>query len=310
MRRENFRKSQIQVGAWPQCEICKGSGYRMYDTEQGQRTRPCECWLKVALAKNLKLTWPYMAKQVKPVSDSPLCRLDREKKFAIITASQRFLAAHLKGCMITHGIEQDDPCWWVEVSSDKDIIEAWLYTARLKGDEIYDADLASSIFHADNPRSIKELAMTSDLMVIQLGKKIAPNKETDTTFIEALEYRIDNNLLTWITLTPRRSLEELQADSDDLRAILEDYEFEDVVLEAPEVQEQDVEDLVVESKPQQRSKSSVKKRAQSIVQNPGGRPMITMSQGSGGTTRDLDIDALLESSESKKKRAKREKNRR
>ena len=310
MTRHNFRKSKIGVGSYPDCKTCKGSGFRMYDTDMGQRTRPCDCWIKVAIVKNLHLTWPFMAKQVTPVKDSPLVELDKSGKLAIITASQKTLAAHLKGCMIAHGFEQDDPCWWVEVTSDKDIVEAWLYTARLRGEEIYDADISSSIFHPENPRSIKELALSADLMVIQLGKKISPNKETDTTFLEALEYRIDNALKTWITISPRQSLEELQADSPKLRETLEDYGFEDIVLDASEVDEVDLENLISGGP----SPAKVK-RAQSIIQKgksivTGGRPMLTMSQGGGSAKEQTDqIDALSESSEDRKRRKNRNKSR-
>lgn len=307
MKRPNFRKAQIGVGAYPDCETCGGGGYRMYDTDMGQRTRPCDCWIKVAIVKNLKLTWPFMAKQVEPIKDSPLVELDKSGKLAIITASQKTLAAHLKGCMIEHGYEQDDPCWWVEVTSDKDIVEAWLYTARFRGDEIYDADIASSIFHQENPKSIKDLAMSADLMIIQLGKKISPNKETYSTFLEALEYRIDHDLTTWIHVPVRHNLEDLQVFSDQLREDLDDYGFVEIVLDVNEVDDVGELDDLLSDEPSparvRRAQSIVKKSAPLVK---GGRPMMTLSQGSGVTKKSEEFNtSTVEERRRKKQRSRR-----
>lgn len=228
-RRVNPRMLQVPKLPHKSCPKCSGRGRIIKDGERGQHTRECPCVFKGQVYYNMKFTWPYMLK-IMPVDETPLLELIERGTHAYVVASQPVLASHLKCMIFDHLCNINDPHFWIEVRSDKDIVDAWLKTAKILGEEIYDADVALAPVTAGDPQSIKELAMRADLMIIQLGKKVAPNKETHSTFIEAVEFRIDNGLTTWIVQHPNESVEDLLVYSDKLVQVMEDYDFEEVAL--------------------------------------------------------------------------------
>lgn len=227
--RVNPRLRQIPKLPNKACPRCGGSGRRYKDGDRGQTSESCPCVIKGQILHNMKFTWPLMLK-VPSVQDTPLTELAKDGSNAWIVSEEPVLAAHLR-CMIADiAYDEDNPHFWVEYRSDKDVVEAWLKTAQLTGVEIIDADVALSAVTSHDPRSIKEFALRSDLMVIQLGKKLAANKETDTTFVEALEFRIDEGLMTWIVVHPADRVEDLLVYSDRLGRVIDTYDFIEVEL--------------------------------------------------------------------------------
>lgn len=225
----SYNPRRGQIIDWPNrnCKLCSGTGRSIIDPVDGpQFSKACICLQGTRIAQNLRKTWGYM-KRVKPVGETPLLDLIRKNAFVRITATQAVLAAHLKSAMIEYCWEIDNPYWWVEVTNDKEIVEAWLYTAKFLGQEIMDADVALAEIQADSARSVKDLAMRANLMVIQVGKKHAANKETKTTIREAIDYRIHFDKPVWVVDSPRDNLDnaDILAYSDGLMEDLVAYNF-------------------------------------------------------------------------------------
>lgn len=301
----NPRKG-ILPAPMPDCKICRGKGQTIQDGERGQRSVKCECIRRRMIHENVKQTWMYMFKRISPTpGPSPLLDLARRRAFALVTATQPVLAAHLRSCMYDY-CWYDDLHWWVEVTSDKDIVEAWLHTARYLHEEIFDADVAMAPIRPDDPKSIKDLAMRAQLMIVQLGKKVAPNKETHSTLVEAIEYRIDNDLLTWVVNHPREPVGDgnLLAYSGRLMDDLQDYGFEHVVLEGTGVESAD-ESLPTRGFYNATLASGTVKPTD--VEVPRGRVPLTMSPGSVGNRQTSDVAAEDKAKERDKKKSAKKK---
>lgn len=232
---KNPRKEQVGPGkGMPSCDICGGKGTRIVDGADGfPETKACKCVVRYQLYMNMRFTWRLLEQSRSP-KETPLTDLVVMHQNARIVATQKTLASHLKCCMFSQIYYKmpPNPYWWVEVKSDKDIVAAWLYTAKLHGDEIHDVDVFLSDIGEDD-KSIRHLALGPDLLIVQLGKKLSANKETSTTLIEALEYRLDRALLTWIVTHPDEPLEEgsLLAYSDKLLRVMEDHDFSTLILD-------------------------------------------------------------------------------
>lgn len=194
--------------------------------KKSQGSVDCICLFYSKVSQNIRDTWAYMDR-VSVAKDSPLLEHVEAGSFLRITATQDVLAAHLKHVMMNHCCETFDPAWWVEVTSDKDIVHAWLFTAKFQGIEITDADVALTEIDKESARSVKDLALRADLMVIRVGRKIAANKETRTTLREAIDYRVDLNKPVWLVDTPRDNLDhaDILAYSKELMEDLSSYHF-------------------------------------------------------------------------------------
>lgn len=289
----------------PNCPKCSGSGRRILSRPgRPQASEECRCIFQSRIFQNIRATWGYMGSpRIRGVNESPLLEYVKKREFLRVTARQDVLAAHLKSVMIHHCLDTDKSDWWVEVTSDKEIVHAWLYTAKMQGIEIADADLASIQLDADAARTVKDLALRADLMVIQVGKKHAANKDTKTTIREALDYRIDLDKPVWIVDTPRDNLDnaDLLAYSQELMEDLADYHFLHVDLSNEKVairgrkqatfdlDGDEVDDITHEQQlPRTRS------------------PRASLSAGSGGT-KAMASAADLQAEEERKQKEKRQK---
>lgn len=280
--RINPRLRQIPKLPDKSCARCGGSGRRYKDGDHGQTSESCPCVIQGQILYNMKFTWPLMLK-VPSRQKTPLTELAKDGSNAWIVSEEPVLASHLR-CMIADiAYDEDNPHFWVEYRSDKDVVEAWLKTAQLTGVEIIDADVALSSVTSHDPRSIKEFALRADLMVIQLGKKLAANKETDTTFVEALEFRIDEGLATWIVVHPADTVEDLLVYSDRLGRVIDTYDFIEVNLK------QDGKSKKGKSRGVYEVEMGDSPSEPTGLQRRG--PRLSLSGGSVGEKRTTDIEA-------------------
>lgn len=288
----------------PKCSKCGGAGRRIVSRPgRPQIADECLCMTYSRILQNINKTWAYMHNRVRAVDESPLLEHVQKRSFLRITANQDVLAAHLK-CVMMHHCLDTTPYWWVEVTNDKEIVHAWLYTAKMQGVGIVDADIATMELDAESARTVKDLALRADLMIIQVGKKHAANKDTKTTIREVLDYRIDLDKPVWIVDTTRDNLDnaDLLAYSEDLMNDLAAYNFlyfdlsdeSASFIGEPSTPEDDPtsldnqEDITHEQQP------------------PARRPTMSLSAGSGGT-RATHSAADLQAEEDAKQRASRKK---
>jgi hypothetical protein len=118
-----------------------------------------------------------------------------------ITSKSKAFRAHLKATAY-----QKPVLWDCRVYSDKDLVETWLKTAKAQGHKIYDSEVANyeGGFIA---MDIAELVEPPKLVILVLGVKEAPNKETPTVLLEAVRTRMHLGKATWIVDQPSRRID-------------------------------------------------------------------------------------------------------
>jgi hypothetical protein len=93
--------------------------------------------------------------------------------------------------------------WDFKVITDKDLMTAWLATVALKGEQILDADVASTAAAVSTKfLTIEDLVEPPDILVIRLGIKTARNVAMSEVLHEALSHRAHLSKITWVTDQP------------------------------------------------------------------------------------------------------------
>lgn len=97
--------------------------------------------------------------------------------------------------------------WDARVRSDADLLDAWLGTAKISGAKIYDVEVEEST-------SIKALDIPSlvngfPLVAIVTGVKRLPNRECANALLEAIGYRMHDNLPVWIVDQPENPISDM-----------------------------------------------------------------------------------------------------
>jgi hypothetical protein len=117
-----------------------------------------------------------------------------------ITATELRFRAHLKAVAF-----RQDTLWDCRVYSDKDLLSAWLKTARAQGHKIYDTQLDEDVGFA--AMDIDELVEPPGLVILMLGVKTTPNKEGPNCLLEALTCRKHISRPTWIVDQPDQQVD-------------------------------------------------------------------------------------------------------
>jgi len=166
---------------------------------------------------NMEKVWKSLskAKEIPGLRKNPPLR-QLTNRSVWITAKLGTFRAHLKALAFTQ-----PELWDARVISDLDIVETWLKTAKAQGHKIYDSETANhnSEFIA---MDITELVSSIELVILKLGVKQAPNKETHSTLLEALSIRRHLGMPTWIVDTPDQRIDNMahKAYSEVLEGIL------------------------------------------------------------------------------------------
>lgn len=113
--------------------------------------------------------------------------------------------AHLRNAAI-HRIARKGG-WFFKVSTDADLMTAWLSTTVLQGGEILDPDVVERHSISLQTRTLVDLILPPDLLILHLGVKSAANKEMPGVLQEALSTRYHEDKPTWIWDQPHSPLE-------------------------------------------------------------------------------------------------------
>ena len=180
----------------PDCTACSGTGMAPAPPEPPhppRRTR-CLCVLRRDAIANVERGMTGLSK-ASVVKSSPL--LGMEKTDMWITEGGGFLA-HLR-----HVAIRQPTNWFLRVTSDAELVTAWLSSIALKGGDILDPDayMVSTKFI-----SIPDLAVPPDLLVIRMGVKEARNQAASEVLAEALNERAHLMRPTWVWDEPDHPL--------------------------------------------------------------------------------------------------------
>lgn len=217
----------------PDCPVCNGRGAIDVDIpepKEGEirllqipRVRPCQCVYAKRLVLNLNRGWKAAVKAPK-IKSSPLLKLT--DKDVWITASPVTMQAHVK-----HVAFRQNPDWDFIVTSDSELVVAWLGNMILKRADIHDQEVAKKVGQQSlEHHSLADLAVPPELLIIQLGVKAAANRETPTVLEEAIRSRHSEGKPTWVFDQPNRPyMPGHMAYSDQLEEFL-DVHFERTTL--------------------------------------------------------------------------------
>jgi len=180
----------------PDCPLCGGSG--MVESDRKEPHPPyyerCGCVLRRDVLENVERGMKGLSHAPK-IKTSPL--LDRTGENLWITAGKEF-EAHLR-----HVAVRQPASWFFRVTSDAELVTAWLATTALQGGEIIDPDayMVSTKF-----LTIPDLVVPPDLVVIRMGIKVARNSAAPEVLAEAIQTRFHEGKPTWLWDDPGHPL--------------------------------------------------------------------------------------------------------
>jgi hypothetical protein len=180
----------------PNCSKCKGHGAIDIppDLSKGRVTparETCVCVRKRDLKYNVNRGWRGLWK-AKPIPESVLSGWENDNLF--ITAKASTFKKHLR-----HVAVRQSPRWHFQVSSDADLVSAWLSNMAQKGADINDPDVILSDLP---PISLPELIEPPALLVVMLGIKKARNAAAPEVLHETLHRRMFEDKPTWVVDQP------------------------------------------------------------------------------------------------------------
>jgi hypothetical protein len=189
----------------PDCSQCHGEGVLLHvvpedDPDFGRHPPTfvrCGCTLRKDILANVERAMPGLTKAAKVEASRLGDWLDSN---LWVTAEKEWFLSHLR-----HVAIRRPPTWFLHVTTDADLLTAWLASAKAEGKKILDVDVAqSTVTHLMLP----DLAVPPALLVIRLGVKVARNVAAPEVFLEALRLREHLGKPTWIWDHPHWKLEE------------------------------------------------------------------------------------------------------
>lgn len=261
-------------------------------------TEPCRCVLARDAIRNLERGWKGVAYAEK-IEDSPL--LEYVNQDLYITANDAILRSHLKYVGVRQGRN-----WSFLVTTDADLMKAWLFNAKEKGQEIYDQEMALALAQGSasaSKRSLEALVDPPGLLVVRLGVKIARNAAMHEVFHEALTRRDHENMPTWVVDQPNHRLNAPDAFGNPHRsyseAVMEyidawtyfDLQQIEVVVqeEKGEVITEDGEVLPTKEDELREAKEVLKDMEDDVVPAPTGFQSFSLGGGSLNKSRSFEV---------------------
>lgn len=181
-----------------ECEKCNGTGrvQNPPDPPHPPTYKRCSCMLKQDILKNVERGMKGLSKFPK-VENSPL--MEVVDKNVVVTAGREFLP-HLR-----HVAVRMPPSWNFKITSDAELVTAWLGSIALKGRDILDAD---AYMVSTKYVTITDLVTPPDLLIIKMGVKTARNQAASEVLAEAINLRTHPtiNRPTWIWEEPHHPL--------------------------------------------------------------------------------------------------------
>ena len=164
----------------------------------------CHCMMDALKLQNMDKVWPSLAAS-KEFTDlrlnPPLANFLNHSIW--ITGRESYFRAHLKAVAFVQ-----DTMWDARVFTDLDLLDAWLKTAKAQGHKIYDSEIDN---HENRfvAMDVSELVDSFGLVILKLGVKQAPNKETHSVILEALAVRRHLGLPTWVVDQPDQRIDDM-----------------------------------------------------------------------------------------------------
>ncbi len=181
------------------CKFCLGEGIVAKEPGDGVHPRVysrCACAIQRDIADNVERG---MAKLLDaPGLKKPSFMHAFREQNLWVTAEFAVFTAHLRWVAT-----RQPPTWYFKVVTDANLMTAWLASVALKGDKIYDPDVLKEATKVSTEYlTLVDLVMPPDLLVIQLGTKVARNEAMPEVFLEALNEREAEGKPTWVWDTP------------------------------------------------------------------------------------------------------------
>jgi hypothetical protein len=183
----------------PDCPICGGAGF-VYPvclfTRPGEKGgRFCNCAMDSLRLVNMDRVWPSLAssREYPRLREDPPLR-HFVKRDLWVTAQVEVFRAHLKALAYTK-----PTLWDCRVYPDAELITSWLGTAKAEGIKIYDLDAERSTLEAID---LRDLVEPPELVILLLGVKQLPNKESPNSLLEAIGFRQHAGKPTWLVDQP------------------------------------------------------------------------------------------------------------
>lgn len=195
------------------CEKCKGRGVTYIPKSSPPVSIRCECTIKKDSAYNMENAWKGLSK-APGVKSSKLLEYTRENLW--VTSSVPDFRNHLK--TVADGMGHK---WVFKVTSDSELVNIWL--SKL-GDDVMDPDF--QLEGITEGMTLNRFVSFPSLLIIQLGVKVASNRETPSVVQEAISIRYHQDKPTWITDQPYAKLMEgHKAYSRNLIDTLQIFDF-------------------------------------------------------------------------------------
>ena len=177
------------------CDKCYGTGAldAGVDTHGIPLTKPCPCQIARDILRNVNRAWAGLTAAPK-IDSSPLTEHTGGDLY--VTASDSSLRAHLRHAGLRMG-----PYWHFKVSTDSDLMTAWLAPIAIAGKEILDPD-ATAV--STERATLVDLIEPPELLVLRLGVKSARNSAMGEVLLEALYHRMHIGKPTWVVDQPTR----------------------------------------------------------------------------------------------------------
>lgn len=191
----------------PDCPKCGGRGFiyaKSLLTLPGEKGgHYCECTIDALKLENMERVWKSLSEaRILPGMREKAVLRPLAKRNAWITAPDALFKAHLKALAFNMST-----MWDCRVYSDKDLLSAWLKTARAQGHKIYDTEIDEDV--GFSAMDIDELVEPPGLVILKLGVKHAPNKEGPNCLLEALTSRKHIGRPTWIIDQPDYAVDQM-----------------------------------------------------------------------------------------------------
>lgn len=186
------------MSAREDCPHCEGTGTVRAESKPPHPPsyRRCVCVLHSDILSNVERGMKGLSKAA-IIPESPL--LGYEKKNLRVRADSRTFKRHMR-----HVAVRMPPTWGFKVTSDAEIVTAWLGSVALKGMDIIDPD---AYMVSTSYLSIPDLVMPPGLLIIRMGVKVARNEASPEVLAEAINLRHHAGKPTWIWDEPNHPLQ-------------------------------------------------------------------------------------------------------
>lgn len=176
----------------PNCPTCGGEGIVLAQSGGAHPPsfRRCACTLQKDIAANVN-------RGMGRLMDAPIVKTsvftDHLTSDLWVTGSQTAFMAHLR-----HVAVRQLPSWFFKVTTDADLMSAWLANIAVEGKEILDKEIQIYLEHI----RLEDLVLPPELLIIRLGVKRARNAAMPEVLMETFQARNHVNKPTWVWDTP------------------------------------------------------------------------------------------------------------